>query len=210
MLSSSPASAHPSDFETLTVDLVFTSSGLHLVDGAVVESEGPAYDPFPTAQLRETVALAVLDAVGLNLADVSVDALSSERYHQVGFTIRLVESPSEDHTRINLNSQSLQVIAGSHGMKWLKLSICGQDEEVFGALVLESKTSSRQPNPQSQERRHCAVWRVGVEEEPIMVSAILPSLPRTGFETSPFVPIALLAVVVGFAAVVLGHGGSRE
>lgn len=62
-----PASAHPSDFRTLTIDLIFGQTGLEVIDAAVVESSGPSYEPFPSVELRQAVAEEVLAALDLSM-----------------------------------------------------------------------------------------------------------------------------------------------
>lgn len=43
------ASAHPSDLRTLTVELLFGSQGLEVIDAALV---GQSYEPFPSCQAQ--------------------------------------------------------------------------------------------------------------------------------------------------------------
>ena len=50
MVTGDTALAHPSDFDTLTIDLIFGADGLDTIDVAVVESTGSGYDPFPSVE----------------------------------------------------------------------------------------------------------------------------------------------------------------
>ncbi|CAN5864757.1 hypothetical protein BH23ACT4_BH23ACT4_10660 [soil metagenome] len=86
------ANAHPSDFQTLTIDLLFGADGLEAIDAAVVQSSGPSYEPFPSSELRQRVAEDVLNAMGLAELPLSIDSELSARYHEVGWPdpLRLV------------------------------------------------------------------------------------------------------------------------
>lgn len=87
LLVASVANGQPSDFRTLTIDLIFGPQGLEMIDAAVVEADGPSYQPFPSVEQRQIVAESVLQALGLADADMVIDAELSDRYHEVGFTI---------------------------------------------------------------------------------------------------------------------------
>ena len=78
-----PVGAHPSDFNTLTIDLLISDESI-VIDAAMVQA---TYEPFPTTEEKQIVAVGVLDALGLAGANVDIDADLSDRYHDVGFTI---------------------------------------------------------------------------------------------------------------------------
>jgi hypothetical protein len=80
------ASAHPSDPSTLTLDLLVDRKGLRVIDAA---AQAATYDQRPSESQRLIVATAVLDALGVSRDDSDINAAKSDRYHEVGFTVRL-------------------------------------------------------------------------------------------------------------------------
>lgn len=120
----SPASAHPSDFETLTIDLLFGADGLYVIDAAVVESSGPSYLPGPTTELRKRVARRILEALGLSDIPFDIDLENSERYHWVGFTIRFHDPSLDRRPMLQFSTLPLQDIVADLDLKQLKLTIC--------------------------------------------------------------------------------------
>ena len=126
-----PATAHSSDFETLTVDLILTSGGLVAIEGAVNLSPGPNYEPYPTDETREATAAAVMRTLGIDVADVSVHSGDS-RYHEVGFAVRPpAPLASERNGTLRFDTSALQRIAAERKLKHLKLSVCDADGDTY-------------------------------------------------------------------------------
>jgi len=103
-----PATAHPSDFETLTLDLLVGPRGLEVIDAAVVESGGPSYEPFPTSDVKRDVALKVLGALDVASNGVVVDPEVSARYHEVGFLVRFKDPSLGAESPLRINTAELQ------------------------------------------------------------------------------------------------------
>jgi hypothetical protein len=57
------ADGHPSDLNTLTLDLILDRGGVSLIDAAANHA---TYDDAPTAAQRSDIAIAVLDALGVS------------------------------------------------------------------------------------------------------------------------------------------------
>lgn len=180
------ARAHASDFETLTVDLIFGSRGLEVVDAAVVESSGPSYEPGPTIALRENVARRVLESLQLAATPVEIDLENSERYHWVGFTVRFLDPSLGGRPSVGIDSRPLQEIAADVGLQHLKLSICHTDSGAIDPRDL-SRVSSQSGDP------GCRVWRLTSEGQAISTSVTLSRLPATGIPV-----LSASAVSTGF------------
>src|SRR5262245_56831671 len=118
---SAPAAAHPSDFATLTLDLLVGPDGLEAIDAAVVESAGPSHQPFPTSELKLAVATDVLGALHVPLDQVEIDGETSERYHEVGFLVRFHEPSFGTELPLSIDTTDLQRIAADRDMSGLKL-----------------------------------------------------------------------------------------
>ncbi|MGH9894953.1 MAG: hypothetical protein ACREA0_23820, partial [bacterium] len=139
------ASAHPSDFRTLTIDFIFGQDGLEAIDAAVVESSGPSYEPFPSVELRQAVAEEVLAALDLSDAAASIDAEMSERYHQVGFLITFEEPRPGHQETFQLDTNHLQAIAEDTNLERLKLSVCAEGSETSNAIEIHASRDGRAP-----------------------------------------------------------------
>src|SRR5713226_1913250 len=81
-----PASAHPSDASTLALDLLVDRKGLQVLDAA---AQAATYEQRTSESQRKIVATEVLDALGMPLDSADINAANSDRYHEVGFTVRL-------------------------------------------------------------------------------------------------------------------------
>lgn len=185
------ASAHPSDFSTLTIDLIFGQDGLEAIDAAVVESSGPSYEPFPSVELRQAVAEEVLAALDLSDAAASIDAAMSERYHQVGFLIKFDEPRPGHQETFQLDTNPLQAIAENTNLQRLKLSVCADASETFNALEIHASRDGRAPIQTTNERPWCRIWEVAIAGSPVTVSVEALALPLTGL---PIVPAAIAAL----------------
>lgn len=145
-----PADGHPSDFGTLTIDLLIAQGRLTAIDAAVVVSEGPSYEPFPENDLKRQVAANLLRTLELPLEGVHVDVEMSELYHEVGFLVRVEESSPRRRVPLRIETGDLQSVATDAGMDRLKLSICGAseespDDEVLAPLEIRADEPGRAP-----------------------------------------------------------------
>lgn len=196
LLAPLPVRAHPSDFRTLTLDLIFGPEGLKAVDGAVVEATGPSYEPFPSQELRREVALDVLVALGVADSPASIDAELSERYHEVGFLVTF-EEPLPGHGDVfQIDTEQLQEIAKDISLDWMKLGVCAEDSETFNGLDIQASSDGRAPADNTSERPWCEIWRLGVADPAVTISVQPPVLPMTGLPAVP-AGIAGLALLVG-------------
>lgn len=189
------ASAHPSDFQTLTIDLIFGADGLETIDAAVVESSGPSYGPFPSSEWRQRVAEDVLDAMGLSGFPLSIDSELSERYHEVGFYIVFAEPVSIDGL-LRVETGSIQQIAREANLGTLKLSVCSDSPEIFSQLEIDATSPGRGPtNP--AERAPCEIWDIPVDDQPVAVTVTFRMLPMTGITAHPTLLAALVLLAIG-------------
>jgi hypothetical protein len=193
-----PARAHPSDFRTLTIDLIFGQDGLEAIDAAVVESSGPGYEPFPSLELRQAVAEDVLAALDLSDAAASIDAAMSERYHQVGFLIKFEEPFPGHQETFQLDTNTLQAIAENTDLERLKLSVCADVSETFNALEIDASRDGRAPIYATNERPWCRTWEVAIADSPVTVSVQALALPQTGLPVVPAAIAGLSLLAAGY------------
>ena len=192
-----PAAAHPSDFRTLTLDLIFGPDGLVAVDAAVVEAVGPSYAPFPSAELRQAVAEQVLAALDLATSQASIDAELSERYHEVGFLITFEEPLPGQGEAFRVDTEQLQAIARNTNLDWLKLSVCAEDSETFNELEIQASSDGRAPADNTSERSWCQIWKLRTADSPVTISVRSSVLPRTGLSVIPAGTIGLVLLAGG-------------
>jgi hypothetical protein len=214
--SSTSAQAHPSDFETLTIDLLLGTGGVEIVEAAVVA--GTDYEPFPSVEQRRAIAQNVLVALGIPSETAAIDAMASERYHEVGFAITLKQAFSTTTTgAVRIETAALQQIAADATANWLKLEVCDRhapdpfadqptattitgDESPF-VLLTEAERPGVSSEASTNERPGCSVWRLATADPSMTVTARLvpASLASTGAG-----PVAVLTVAA--AIVVIGSG----
>jgi hypothetical protein len=199
-LNAAPAHAHPSDFETLTVDLLVGPGGLQAVDAAVVESTGAPYET-PEPNVRQDVALLVLDQLGVVPDAVDIE-LDSERYHWVGFTIRLHQPWLGLSVPLAIDTSALQRRTAELGLAYLKVSVCGvsdgaarSDPAVLTQLVIEATHEGRRPR--GLDREACTVWRLTPSDEPVRVQVRLTDLAETGTGIGAAVAATAAALLLG-------------
>ena len=204
------ALAHPSDFETLTLDVLIGPEGLEAIDAAVVESSGPSYEPGPTVELREGVAREVLDALDLVTSPVDIDLENSERYHWVGFTIRFHDPTLGGRSTLELDTRALQDVADDIGLKHLKLSVCHTSSSSWdprdGLQVMPRDVSP-------PEAARCRGWNLDPAGEPVsititvtgwmMAAAPVQELPLTGLDIPRTTWLAFLLLAAGLTLVAL-------
>jgi hypothetical protein len=208
-----PASAHPSDFETLTLDLLLGPEGLQAIDAAVVSQPGPSYDPIPSEDDRRAVATTVLQALGIPADDAHIDATMSERYHEVGFTISLDQPfASAGDGSLRFETGPLEGIARDTGLKRLKLAVCdGWPDPLVDVrretpsrpasftLRVDARSPGRESDQERQERPGCRVWeRIPAADDELSIRARVTPTDRA--ETSNNLKsIALGALLLTFA-----------
>lgn len=200
-----PATAHPSDFATLTLDLLVGADGLEAIDAAVVESAGPSYAPFPTSELRHAVAADVLEALHVPLDQVDIDAERSERYHEVGFLIRFHEPSLGTAAPLSIDTIGLQRIAADRGLSRLKLSVCGvtagtkgPDQSMLSRLDIQASRPGQppaHPDP-GPDRPACSSWALTTTDQPVSI-VIDPPAPDTGIGVAGVLVVALAVVLSG-------------
>jgi hypothetical protein len=119
-----PAAAHPSDFDTLTVDLLVGSRGLEAIDAAVVVSDSAPWETVEPA-VRADIARQLLALLDVPTGSADIDAEDSERYHWVGFVIRFPQPVLGATTPIEIDTSQLQALTAGLGLAFLKISVCG-------------------------------------------------------------------------------------
>jgi hypothetical protein len=207
VLVASAASAHPSDFRTLTVDLLFGPQGLEAIDAAVVEAKGPSYEPFPSVEYRQMVAASVLGALGLAESEAELDVELSERYHQVGFTIRF-SRPSADRELLQFDTSQLQEVTTNLALDHLKVSVCAVEASLFPLLDIDASEPGRPPEARRQERSWCEIWLLSPDDTPVSISVMSPALPTTGTD---IIPLAFTSLILfGMGIGLLGKVGQSH
>lgn len=206
-LSASPAAAHPSDFDTLTVDLLVGSRGLWAIDAAVVVSDQPPYETVET-DVRADVARQVLAALQAPTESAEINAEDSERYHWVGFVIGFADPALGVTTPIEIDTSQLQALTADLGLAYLKISVCGVSDtpeysqpsrEAFGGLVVSASEEGRRPT--GFDREVCEVWLLQPDDEAPTIAVQPAMLPATG--TALTWIVTLSSVLVGCGLVLL-------
>lgn len=204
-------SAHPSDFETLTLDFLIGPTGLELIEAAVVESSGPGYEPFPSSELKRNLAVGTVDALRVSLSSVEINEEMSERYHEVGFMIHFIEPSLGGNRALSIDSTKLQQLAADAGLERVKMSVCGvtdgagaSNPSLLSELHIESSQGSRRPA--GLDREACRVWTAATTDPPI--SIVLDSqneaedLPQPGANVGRAAAFSLVLLLVGVAVAV--------
>lgn len=207
-----PAWGHPSDFSTLTLDLLFGSDGLETIDAAVVSVAGPSYEPLPSEDRRRALALQVLDALGIPLAGAVVDASNSDRYHEVGFSIDL--SPpiaySDRGAPFQIQTGRLQQVTEAAGVRWLKLEICELTDEKAADFLVNGARPGRDHDARN-DRESCEVWQLAPGDVPLsLIVGIAPPLAATGNGSTATVCVAIMTLACGIALTTVCIVSSRR
>lgn len=178
------AGAHPSDLDTLTLDLILDHNGLVLIDGAANHA---TYQEAPPEEQRASVAVAVLDALGIPRETADVDATKSLIYHEVGFTVLLRTAFANTAVpgELRIDSRALQEIA-ANSVGMLKLDVCRvawPDQ----ALEIDADLPASRPDPSgagaaSSDRLDCESWKLQADDEPVTLIA------RTRTVAAPQIP----------------------
>jgi hypothetical protein len=186
------------------LDLMFGLTGLEQVDAAMQRA---TYDQRPSELQRRDAAAQVLTALSVPAGHAVVNAAGSDRYHEVGFTIRL--TPPLDATRgreVRVGSAGLQSLAESNDQR-LKLEICpllGLNPPLN--LRIRADRPGRAPDPRAIERERCEIWTFGATDPPVTITvtsetgASRPVDSGTRTKRFPFVPVAMSALAVLAAA----------
>jgi hypothetical protein len=196
------ALAHRSDFDTLTIDLIFDSDGLAVIDGALVESAGPGYEPFPSAELRHEVAERILAALDLPVAAAVIKAASSDRYHEVGFMITPPGRSGSRPVGAHIDTEPLRQITTSLDLTVLKVSVCGADAETFELLAVSAQHPGRQPLMSKSERIPCQVWELADNDPPVVITVGDANMESTGAGTAKALALPVALLVAGLVLVV--------
>jgi hypothetical protein len=203
-----PATAHPSDFETLTLDLLVGPRGLEVIDAAVVESGGPSYEPFPTSDVKRDVALKVLGALDVASNGVVVDPEVSARYHEVGFLVRFKNPSLGAESPLRIDTTELQELVADETLSRLKLSVCGVAEGANspdpGALsALDIRATQPGRPPAGLDREACEVWTLTPSDQPVSIVVKPKAAAETGVGVVRATVTALIVLVVGAALLAL-------
>jgi hypothetical protein len=204
------ANAHPSDFRTLTIDLIFESEGLVTIDAAVVESFGPGYEPFPSVDLRQQVAEDVTAALGLEGAAASINPELSKRYHEAGFFVVFDQPQPGNGESLRVDTAPFQAIAASANLDVLKLSVCSEIFETFDELSIDASDPGRAATDSRAERPWCEIWELGVDDPPVTISIGPFALPMTGFSLIQWWIAALAILTSGLILVEASRDKSLE
>jgi len=174
------AGAHPSDASTLTLDLLLTDRGLVIVDAA---AQRATYADRPSEDERAAIASEVVDALQIPTGDAEINSATSERYHEVGFTIRLREPVATGTAgELRLQTASLQQIAGANELR-LKLSVCSHDEVSQVHVDADHPGRPSRPNDAS-ERTGCIVWSLAPDDPAVLLTArIVAPAPQPSAST---------------------------
>jgi hypothetical protein len=195
---------HPSDFETLTLDLLIGPDGLEAIDAAVVTSEGPGYEPLPRSELKRDVVLDVLAALDVPLGGVDLEVEMSERYHEVGFLVRFNEPSLGVEVPLHVETADLQATATEVGLDRLKVSVCGvtdralsPDHGMLSGLDVQANQVGR--TAISLDRPACDVWTLTPNEQAASITITPHGLAATGFGVTGVAAAAVTALLVGSA-----------
>jgi hypothetical protein len=206
------ARAHPSEFRTLTLDFIIGVNGLEAIDAAVVPTYGPSYEPFISVAEKQAIALDVLEAIGISPNNVTIEAAESERYHQVGFTVRTKGSEYEPR-EVQVQSKELQALTKALELDTLRLSVCSgtDDKLLISASEWGASRSGRESGAGSRanERPRCVIWELAATDPPLSFPLrTSASLPGTGVEKNLLVIGCCLLLIgwVAFSATSVGIG----
>jgi hypothetical protein len=209
LASAPPATAHPSDFATLTLDLLVGPDGLEAIDAAVVESTGPGYEPFPTSESKQAVATDVLEALHVPLDQVDIDAETSERYHEVGFLVRFNDPSLGADAPLSIDTTDLQRIASDRNLRHLRLSVCSvtdgpQSPGQHTLADLDIQASQPGQPPTGQDRPACEIWRLTPTDPPVAIEIVPSTAAGSGFGLAQATVVALTVVFGSIAVFILG------
>jgi hypothetical protein len=176
------AHAHPSDLETLTIDLLLDRGGLVLIDAAANHA---SYQEAPSPEQRVTLAFAVLDALGVPRDSVEVDSENSLLYHEVGFSAWL-HQPFANTTvpgELRVDTRTLQSLARD-SVGSLRLDVCRvswpDQQLVIDTEVPPSATASAAATTSPSDRRDCSSWRFQPGDAPATLTARVVPLGPDG------------------------------
>lgn len=190
----SPAAGHPSDFGTLTVDVLITGDRIRGIDAAVVPVAGPSYEPFVPVERKRSIAIEILGALEIPADAATIQAEMSDRYHEVGFMVTFLSTTTKVE---RVYSKGFQEIARENGLSRLKLSVCAANDQEISDL--DADRLGRPADPGRGERHGCVVWELSSTDPPVSFwLTTRNAIPRTGAITYPALAgiFALLAGVV--------------
>jgi hypothetical protein len=215
------AEAHPSNYETLTLDFLIGGDGLKWIDVAVVP--GTSYEPFATVEAKSDIARRILATLNVPVDDVSINPMLSALYHEAGFLITFKQPGLGFSSDLRINSTGIQRIAKDAGTRLLRLDICGaaespgsSDIDVLSGLDIDAKRPPNRPPDGFEDRGACKVWTMTTTEYAASITVRAESLPRTGADgVAAAVFAGLTAIAIGVAMLFLGAhtastGGRRS
>jgi hypothetical protein len=107
------------------------------------------------------VAAAVIESLGIDPANATINAALRDRYHEVGFVVRLREPYANGtHRDLRVETRRLQQIAAARNIERLKLALCdtfASDSSSVSspfAVAVSATAPGRDPDPE----RFRAVW----------------------------------------------------
>jgi hypothetical protein len=172
-----PAGAHPSPLDSLTLDFIVDQSGLVVIDGA---ANRDTYDQAPTPPERAAIAGQVVDALSIPGDTAQVDPEKSDLYHEVGFRISLHQAFANDgDDGVRVDTGVLQPIAAAFGT--LTLDVCRVVAPGL-TLSIDASAPSTSPDPSGAgapqtDRVDCRTWVMRPEDPPVVVTAHVSSTP---------------------------------
>ncbi|HEY3671012.1 MAG TPA: hypothetical protein VGN51_08760 [Acidimicrobiia bacterium] len=167
-----PAGAHPSPLDSLTLDFIVDQSGLVVIDGAANRATYDSDAPSPAE--RSGIVDQVVEALGIPRDAAQVDAANSTLYHEVGFRVSL-HAPFANTADggVRIDPSALQPIAASLGT--LTLDVCRVVAPELN-LTVDAAVPASQPDPSGAgapqtDRADCHTWALHAEDPPMVVTA---------------------------------------
>jgi hypothetical protein len=174
----------------MTVDFVVSAEGLEVVDVAVVPNSGPSYEPFVGADVKERIATQLMSLLGFHPRDVDLELELSERYHQVGFALRIDDSVSPQVLEsLTIDGDTVLDLARQLDIPALKISICavraydpasGDADLADPGLLAELPINASEPGSSRRDRTGCETWVQTAQSEGLVISVGPAELPPTG------------------------------
>ncbi len=207
-----PAAAHPSDFETLTIDLLVGPDGLEAVD--VAANQSTSYQPFASTQEKRLLAAEVLKALAVDVDEVDIELEMSDRYHDAGFVIRFPTPQLAGTSALRLEPGSLQRIAADAAIPKVKLALCavarrpeggGTTDGLLSRLDVQASAPSRHPT--NGEQAPCQVWVLDQDDAAFGLDVGPQRLAATGMDLTTGTIAATFMLLSGL--VLLRYGRRR-
>lgn len=164
---------HASDPDALTVDLIFDTRGLVLIDAAANRG-GVALVNGQRPKRRERAAIArgVVAGLAIPRERAAVDPRTSLLYHEVGFTVYLVpfSTGSAAEPEMSFGSGALQDVAERHEIATLKVEVCAAEDRLGPVAQLQIGSSSPGLLVAPATDRDCTAWVLSATDPPVTVT----------------------------------------